>query len=173
MLDIHAGCVLGESPGQRERAPDVTQTDGPSRERHGEGKTSSRGQTREDVAGRAAGQHVSPGGTGLGQCSITWRPGAVLRRAGRRAGAPESLRGQLAAQGGRLKARVMPKEQSRPGPPWAEQQRLREDTGVESSELELSCAASGTVTGLLWASVFKPAKWAGCANSKVLHRVHW
>lgn len=72
-----------------------------------------------------------------------------------------------------MKARVMPKEQSRPGPPWAEQQRLREDTGVESSELELSCAASGTVTGLLWASVFKPAKWAGCANSKVLHRVHW
>lgn len=63
-------------------------------------------------------------GQGSGSVPSPGDRGAVLRQAGRRAGAPESARGagdpgrSLEAPLQPLLARLMPKEQSLPGPPW-------------------------------------------------------
>lgn len=101
------------------------------------------GQTREDVAGRAAGQHVSPGrrqGSGSvpspgdrGQCCSGQDAGLEPRRV---------CWAALAAQGGRLKASDA-KEQSSPGPPWGGATNAAGDHGGGVRKLELSCAASG------------------------------
>ena len=87
-------------------------------------------------------------GRGSGRVPPPRDRGTVPRQAGRRARAPRVraehwwLREVTPKP---LLARVTPEEQSLPGPlrREAEQQRCREDIVVESSELELSCVASG------------------------------
>lgn len=114
VLDVHAGLCPRESPGQRAE-PLMSPRQMAQRGKTWRGRTSSPGQTRKDVAqslwsarqpwkdrARAVFHHLETGGSAA---------------AGRTQGWTESLLGPLAAQGGRLKARVMPKRQSRPGPP--------------------------------------------------------
>lgn len=142
------------------------------------GKDMARGEplfTRPDKGGcgweSRSGHTVSPGRTGLGSVPSPGRPGAVLQLAGRQAGALESL---LAAgsPGRSLEGQSDAKGAKLPRPSLGDSSAAgRTRGGVQEAGAQLCSLRK--VTGLLWASVFKPAKWAGCANSKVLHRVHW